>query len=193
MNRAWRTAYGERKVSYPRSLGVWVPLLVAFVLLLGGPVVSWAHVDPPTILTVGAQAHEDVPVANSRLPSAQPVLPALSGAALTFMPLVLIAIALAWNLLRWRRVTALSLTLILGVFTFGIAIHAVHHLSEPAKAGECPVFFASQHVTGAPADTYDLYPPILAIAGLSSVRFDAPALTPAFHPAQPRAPPSFPA
>jgi hypothetical protein len=192
MNRAWRTTCGECKVSEPRSLGVWTPLLVACVLLLSGPVLSWAHVDPPTTLPVGAQAHHDMPASSARLPSSQPVPSALSGAPVTCMLLVLIAIALAWSLPRWRRVTALSLTLVLGVFTFGIAIHAVHHLSEPAQAAECPVFFASQHVTGASADTCELYLPILVVAGLSIVRFDAPVLAPAFHPAQPRAPPAFP-
>jgi hypothetical protein len=54
------------------------------------------------------------------------------------------------------------------------------------------VFFASQHVTAAPADPCDLYLPMLASAGLSSARVDAPVLTPACHPAQPRAPPAIP-
>jgi hypothetical protein len=85
---------------------------------------------------------------------------------------------------------ALGLVFVLGLFTLGIAVHAVHHLDEPERASECPGFSASQHVTGAPGEACDLYVPALATVGLSIVRFDAPTLIPSFHPAQPRAPPS---
>ena len=70
----------------------------------------------------------------------------MPGAPLTVILFVLMAVALAHGLWRWRRTTAFGLVLVLGTFTFGIAVHAVHHLSEPGKAAECLVFSASQQL-----------------------------------------------
>jgi hypothetical protein len=121
------------------------------------------------------------------------MLPAMPRAPLTFMLFGLMAFAMARGMWRWRRTAALSLALILGVFTFGIAIHAVHHLSDPEKAAKCPVFFAAQYITGALADSCDVYAPVLAVTEPSISNFDAPTFTPYLRPDQPRAPPSFPA
>jgi hypothetical protein len=55
------------------------------------------------------------------------------------------------------------------------------------------VFFASQHVSGTPTETWDLYVPPLAVMGPSIYNLEAPTFAPCFHPDQPRAPPSFPA
>jgi len=82
-----------------------------------------------------------------------------------------------------------GLVLALGTFTFGTAIHSVHHLSEPQKAAECPVFAASQHVTGALAGQCELYVPILATTDAPHGMDDAPSCAPCFQPARPRAPP----
>jgi hypothetical protein len=72
----------------------------------------------------------------------------MPGAPLTIILFVIMAVAMAQGVWRRRRTTALGLVLVLGTFTFGIAVHSVHHLSEPEKATECLVFSASQHVSG---------------------------------------------
>jgi hypothetical protein len=113
------------------------------------------------------------------------------GAPLTFV--LFVPTALAQGMWRWRRTAALALVLILDVFTFGLAVHSVHHLSDPAKAAACPVFFAAQYVTGALADTCDVNTLVLALTGPLISNLDVLALTPALRPDQPRAPLSFPA
>jgi hypothetical protein len=184
----------DRRVMRRRGgLRVCLTLVASLALLLGVPLLAWAHVEAPASLPSSPPAHPDVLVADPGLPSAQPMSPALLAALLTFMFCGLMAIALARNRRRWRRGVALGLALALGVFTFGVAIHAVHHLSESEKAAACPVFTASQHVTGAPTDACDLYGPALAVGEPSIGGFDAPTLTLYFRPAQPRAPPSCPA
>ena len=175
------------------SWRVCLTLVVVLTLLLGGPFLTWAHVDPPTARALSQQVHPDILVVDSGPPSAQPVPSARLDALLAFTLFGLMAVAMARSRRQWRRGAALGLAFVLGVFMFGVAIHAVHHLSEPQKAAECLVFSASQHVTGTPADTCDLCVPALTVGETSSIGFDAPALTPYFHPAQPRAPPSFPA
>jgi hypothetical protein len=187
------TTHGERGVRFPRHPGMWILLFVAVAFLVANPLLAWAHVDPPTAPSISPQAPHDIFVANARLPSSAPMSLAPPGVLLTCLLLVLIATAMVRGLPHWRRVAALGLVLVLGVFTFVIAIHAVHHLSEPAKAAECPVFSASQHVTGAPAETSDLYIPTLVSTASSSVYVDKPILPLSFHPALPRAPPSCPA
>jgi hypothetical protein len=168
----------------------WTTLVVALALLLGSPLLSWAHIDPPSSLPLGQASQDKYHTPRPWLPSIQSMLPVIPGASLIFMGFLLASFALAQGMWQWRRTTALGLVFVLGFFTFGIAVHAVHHLDEPERASECPVFSASQHVTGAPAEACDLYVPAHATAGLSIIRFDAPTLAPYFHPAQPRAPPS---
>jgi hypothetical protein len=175
------------------GLRVCLTLVAVLTFLFGGPFLAWAHVEAQASLPLSPPAHPDIPIADPGLPSAQPISPVLLGAPLAFMFCGLMAIALARNRRRWRRGAALGLALALGVFTFGVAIHAVHHLSEPQKAAECPVFTASQHVTGAPTDTCELDDPALAVGEPSIVGSEAPTLTLYFRPAQPRAPPSCPA
>jgi hypothetical protein len=170
----------------------WTTLVVALALLLGSPLLSWAHIDPPSPLPLDPVSQDEYHTPRPWLPSIQSMLPVIPRASLIFMGFLLASFALAQGMWQWRRAMALGLVFVLGFFTFGIAVHAVHHLDEPERASECPVFSASQHVTGTPGETCDLYVPALAIAGLSIVRFDAPTLAPYFHPAQPRAPPSRP-
>jgi hypothetical protein len=109
------------------------------------------------------------------------------------MLFALIAVTMAQGVREWRQIAMFGLILVLGTFTFGIAIHSVHHLSEPQKAAECPVFSASQHVTGALIEPGDLYTPALAITRTSPGDGDAPTFARHFQPDQPRAPPSSPA
>jgi hypothetical protein len=67
---------------------------------------------------------------------------------------------------RWggRRSLALAIGLVLGVFTVEGAIHSIHHVKDPGQAERCPVYSASQQVTGlcAGSATPDLAPPTLA-------------------------------
>jgi hypothetical protein len=126
-----------------------------------------------------------------QFPTDSSAMPAVPWFPLICMAFVLMAVVMSRDMWPWRRVTAFGLVVMLGAFTFGTAIHSVHHLSEPQKAVECPVFSASQHVTGALAEQCDLYVPIHAIRGAPHGIDDAPPFTPYFQPARPRAPPRF--
>jgi hypothetical protein len=59
------------------------------------------------------------------------------------------------------RALVLTLVLLLAILACESAIHSVHHLKDLRHAEACPVFSASQHVTGltAFAATPDLPPP----------------------------------
>jgi hypothetical protein len=107
------------------------------------------------------------------------------------MLFVLMAVAMAQGLWRWRRTTALGLALVLGIFTLGIAVHSVHHLLEPDKAAECLVFSASQHMPGTLAALCDAHAPVLAVTAASPGDDDGPSLTLRFRSDLPRAPPPF--
>jgi hypothetical protein len=87
--------------------------------------------------------------------------------------------------------TALGLVLVLGTFTFGIAVHAVHHLSEPEKAAECLVFSVSQHVSGTLDEPCDVHAPGLAVTIASPDNLDVPTFILHYRFDLPRAPPSF--
>jgi hypothetical protein len=65
---------------------------------------------------------------------------------------------------RWRRALVLTLVGLLGILACESATHSVHHLKDPRHAEACPVFSASQHVTGLTASTAtpDLTPPSVA-------------------------------
>jgi hypothetical protein len=106
---------------------------------------------------------------------------------------VLMAVVMARSMRQSSRVAIFGLVLALSTFTFGTAVHSVHHLSEPQKAAECPVFSASQHISGTLAEPGTLYVPMLAIAAAFPGTCDAPTSTPYYRPAQPRAPPTSPA
>jgi ABC-type Fe3+ transport system permease subunit len=174
-------------------LHLWTALFVAFALLLGSHVLSWAHSDLPSSFSPDRPSQDEYQAPQPWLPPAHPMLPAISSALLTFALFVLMAFAMARGMWRWRRIAALILVLILGVFTFELAIHSVHHLSDPAKTAQCSVFFAAQYVTGALAHICDVYALVLAVAEPALSNVDAPTFTPAFRLDQPRAPPSFPA
>jgi hypothetical protein len=182
---------GKRRMSCVGNLQVSLTFVAVLTLLLGGLLATWAHVDPPRAIPLSSHTHHDVAISDPWLLFAQPISPALPEALLTFTLFGLMALAMARSRRRWQRGVALGQALVLGAFTFGVAIHGVHHLSEPQKAAECQVFSASQHVAGAPTDTCDLYLLAFAVVGPSVVRLDTPTLTLHVHPAQPRAPPSF--
>jgi hypothetical protein len=171
----------------------WTALFIALALLLGSSLLSSAHSDLPASFSLDRPSQHEYQASRPWLPSAQPTLPAMFRAPLTFMLFVLMALAMAQGVWRWRRTAALALVLILGIFTFELAVHSVHHLSDPAKAAECPVFFAAQYVTGALAHTCDVYAPVLALTAPSSSNVDAPTFTPVLRADQPRASAASPA
>jgi hypothetical protein len=173
-------------------LGVWLTLGAVCALLLGSPSLSWAHVDPPATLALDQIPSDESQASDSQLPSTHPISPAIAGTPPSFMLFALLAVTMAQVMWRWRRAAALALILALGVFTLGTAIHSVHHLSEPAKAAECPVFAAAQHVPGSLAEPGDLYAPGLGHTETSCNDSEVPTFTPYYRPAQPRAPPLLP-
>jgi hypothetical protein len=181
---------GGRGMSWVERPVVWALPIVALILLLGSPLLAGAHSESlaPTSIDQSLQHSCQGPV--PQLPTAQSVAGAIPWAPAAFMLAMLVAGAVAHGLRQWRRVVIAGLVLILGTFAFGTAVHAVHHLSEPQKAAECPVFFASQHVTGTLAEPSALHVLMDASGGTSSGACEAPTLTPCFQPAQPRAPPS---
>jgi xanthosine utilization system XapX-like protein len=71
---------------------------------------------------------------------------------------------------RWPRALVLTLVGLLGILACESAIHSVHHLKDPRHAEACPVFSASQHVTGLTASTAtpELPPPSVASGRLAT-------------------------
>lgn len=197
MHQAWRVPLHCGQVSGTRARRYGERLLrrvtLAFILafLLGGPVLSWAHVEAPSTFSLNPSSHHDVPLVDPWGPSIEALSSPLSKASLLLLLCGLLALALARSRRRWRRTTAFALALGLGVFTFGVAVHAVHHLTEPERAAECPVYFASQHIPCAPIDTCDGCVPGVVVAGAVESCLAGPVLTSYLHPAQPRAPPAL--
>jgi predicted membrane protein len=104
---------------------------------------------------------------------------------------VLITVAMAQTMWRLRRTAALGLALGLGIFTFDLAVHSVHHLSEPENAAECLVFSASQHVSGTLVEPGDVHALVLAVTAASPENCNLPIDIFRFRPELPRAPPSL--
>jgi hypothetical protein len=184
---------GAQEISRTGCLHTWVSLLVVLACLLGSPLRSGAHIDPPAPLSVDQPSPYEDGVLHPWLPSAQPVSPATPGPPLIIMVFALMAIAITRGLRKRPRAAAVVLVLALCTFTFGVAVHSVHHLSEPGKAAECPVLSAAQHVPGALTDPSDIYAPVLAVTGDLLGNGAAPISVPSLRPNQQRAPPSSPA
>jgi hypothetical protein len=197
MDRAsWNTHrvepwHGARRMRQARCAYIWAAILVVVGLLLGSPLSAWAHSNPFPPVSVDQPSQHECQSPPMQLPTDSSEVPAVPWFPLICMAFVLIAVVMTQGMRRWGRVAMFGLVLALGTFTFGTAIHSVHHLSEPQKAAECPVFSASQHVTGTLAEHCDLYAPTLAITRAPHDMYDAPPFTPCFQPAQPRAPPRF--
>ena len=172
-------------------LRAWVPLAVVLAVLLGSSLRTWAHGDVPSTLPVDQPSGHIGQALQPRFPVAQPTLPAMPGGPLTFMLFVLMAVAMAQGVWRWRRTTALGLALVLGIFTLGIAVHSVHHLLEPEKAAECLVFSASQHMSGTLAALCGIQAPVLAVTTASPDNPDVPTFILRCGSDLPRAPPSL--
>jgi hypothetical protein len=112
---------------------------------------------------------------------------------LTFLIFAFVATAMAYGMGRWRRTAALGLALVLGLFVLGIAIHSVHHLSDPAKATECLVFLASQYVSGTLNEPVNVAAARFTISTACCPMDDALPLALGFRSDLPRGPPSVPA
>jgi hypothetical protein len=178
-----------RARGWAEYLRLWVPRAVVLAVLLGCLLQTWAHSDlAPTLSSADASQHA-CQVPHPRLPATQHSSPAPPGVPLTVILFLLTVIAMAQGAWRWRRTTALGLVLVLGIFTFGIAVHSVHHLLEPGKSAECLVFSASQHVSGTLAEPCDVHAPGLAVPTATHEDPDVPASILRNRSDLPRAPP----
>jgi hypothetical protein len=202
MNRSVRIACnvepsdGARVTEWAGYLRIWGTLVVVLAVILGSPLQTWAHSDPAsTLLSADASqadaSQQECQAPQPRLPAAHPTSSAMRGAPLTVILFVFTAVAMAQGVWRWRRLTTLGLVLVLATFTFGSAVHAVHHLSEPEKAAECLVFSVSQHVSGTLDEPCDVHAPGLAVTTASPDNPNVPTFIPRCGSDLPRAPPSF--
>jgi hypothetical protein len=182
---------GVRVREWAGHLRIWGTLAVVLAVILGSSLQTLAHSDLSSILPPLVASGHECQAPQPELPAVPPMSPAVPGAPLTVILYVLTAVAMAHGVWRWRRMTALGLVLVLGTFTFGIAVHAVHHLSEPEKAGECLVFSASQHVSGTLDEPCDVHAPGLAVTTASPDNPDVPTFVLHYRFDLPRAPPSF--
>jgi hypothetical protein len=198
MDRASQTPHGIGssagvwEMSHTGHLRVWLPVVVILTLLLAGPLVSWAHVDPFSTVPSSQGSPAASTASHPWFPPERSGLPAVASALLLLILFSLRAAVVVIKLSQWRRVTALSLVLVIGIFTFATAVHSVHHLSEPEKAAECLVFAASQYVSGTTVEPCQFSVPELSLVASSCVSVDKPALPLIHRFNQPRAPPSFP-
>jgi hypothetical protein len=172
-------------------LCAWVTLGIGLAVILASPLQTWAHSDPALTLPSADASQQECQAPQPRLPATHPTSSAMRGAALTVILFVVTAVAMAQGVWRWRRTTALGLALALGTFTFGIAVHSVHHLPEPEKAADCLVFSASQHVSGTLTEPCDVHGSGLAVTTASPDNPDVPAFILGCRSDLPRAPPSF--
>ncbi len=115
-------------------------LIVAVVLAAGAP--AWAHITPrPANVPIPAPSlHERLFAA-----AAEPELPWTALALLA-------ALALA-ALSRRRRVVALTLVLVVGLFAFEAGVHSAHHLGSADDAARCVVAGMSSQLS---ADVVDV-------------------------------------
>jgi hypothetical protein len=191
ITRHFEPSAEARGRGWAEHLRAWVMLAVVLGVILGSPLQTWAHSDLSSALLLTDASQHECQSPQPGLPAAQPTSPVVPEAPLTVILFVLMAVALAQAVWRWRRTTALGLVLVLGIFTFGIAVHSVHHLLEPGKAADCLVFSASQHVSGALAEACDVHEPGLAVTTASPANSDVPAFILRCGSDLPRAPPSF--
>ena len=141
--------------------------LIALALLLG-TAPAGAHATAPRLLGLhaGQVTHSAEPAA---LPHAG--IPVVLGAV--------ILAALGW----WRRAgsrarrraLAVTLSLMLAVFTVETAVHSVHHVTGPGSGGDCPVLSGSQHLAWGTGDLASIDAPPLDVTTAPSIRpADAP-------------------
>jgi hypothetical protein len=197
MDRSRRMPHHVGPLAEARARGwavhlcAWATLAVGLAVILGSPLQTWAHSDPALTLPSADAPQQECQAPQPGLPAAHATSSAMRVAPLTVILFIFTAVAMAQGVWRWRRTTALGLVLALGTFTFGIAVHSVHHLSEPEKAADCLVFSASQHVSGTLAEPCDVHVPGPAVTAASPDSPDVPAFILRCRSDLPRAPPSF--
>src|SRR5436853_6000094 len=140
--RSHRTSRGGRAAGDRTRVLIAVGA-IAVALLLTVPVLAAGHADD----SVGAASQTALGV----------------GAALLG--------ALGMGLVAGRRrdIAALVLAVLLGVSGLEAAIHSVHHLADPESGQSCRVLSATQHVTGALAETGALCSPAHLVETLTTV------------------------
>ena len=190
MNRRHRARERTPQRRSVRGQPHWVSLLIVLILLVACPGRSWGHSGAASGHGVSQDSTPGTQVPAHAVPQPQP--PPLSAQPLLLLvPLLFLTAFGLWKIgWRWREAAALSLTLLLGLFAFQTGFHAVHHLSNPQTAAQCPVFSASQHITGVPAGTSNLFVPTLAPDPTPTVSTRSTIPARFFRPDQGRAPPS---
>jgi hypothetical protein len=172
------------------NLRIWGSYAVVLGILLGSSLPAWAHSEPTVTLPPAGASPPECSALQPWPPATQPASSPMPEAPLAVVLFLLTAVATAHRLGRWRRTAALGLVLVLNTFTFGTAVHAVHHLSDPEKAAECLVFSASQHVPGTLDKPCDLRAPGVAVTTLLPTSPEGPTFTLRCGADLPRAPPS---
>jgi hypothetical protein len=187
--RGLRSLAEARAQHRGRRLCAWSILALVLAATLGSPLQTWAHnelLSAPVSADAG-QHRDQIPQA--WLPAVQPTGPVLEGGLSIVVLVMLTMIAVAQGVWRWRRTTALGLVLVLSLFTFGTAVHSVHHLLNPEKAAGCLVFSASQHISGTLDAPCHVWVPGLPVAATSLDHRHEPSLTFRCRTDLPRAPP----
>jgi len=172
-------------------LPAWLSLAIALILLYGSPLPTWAHSNLSSTLSLQQSGPHVSHMVHARLPGMHRTLPATPWVFLVVVLCLLTAIIMASHLWRWRRTAAFGLTLVLGTFTFETAIHSVHHLLDPERAGTCLMFSASQHMTGATPEACDIHAPAWFTPTPSPDLSDVPSLSTGCRIDLPRGPPSL--
>lgn len=176
-----------------RRLPVSLILMAALALLLSLPALSWGHDDSLATHPSHQSFSSATPPSHVWLPAPQSSVPHTQSSVLPTALMFLATLALSRGLWQRRRLTAAGLTCVLGLFSLVVAIHSVHHLSDPERAAACFVFSMSQHVTGAPVDPMDLWVPGLATDEACPGDHKTPLYILVRNVGLQRAPPAFPA
>ena len=182
---------GARARERAAHLRIWGILAVVLAVILGTSLQTWAHSDLSSTLPPVVAARHECQAPQPWLPAAQPMSPATPGTPLTVILFVLMAVAMAQACGAGAERQRLASCLYWVPSPLGIAVHAVHHLSEPGKAAECLVFSASQHVSGTLDEPCDVHAPGLAVTTASPDNPDVPTFILHCRSDLPRAPPSF--
>jgi hypothetical protein len=138
------------------------------LLAAAGPAAAHVAGAPTPPVPVLAPAEADATVQFLGAAPTPPTLPWYFAATLA-----LVAVA-AWR--RPRKILALSLALVLGVFSFENALHSVHHGFDAKQQEECAVAAVSAQLSGVQVDGIAVVssaPPIVGAAATAP-----PVLTP---------------
>jgi hypothetical protein len=68
-----------------------------------------------------------------------------------------------------HRLIRAGLAVGLAVVFVGIAVHVAHHATDLGKSSQCPVLAAAQQLPWSPAETPELWIPLVVAVGLVTV------------------------